>query len=233
MIFVLSTTVGAVHERSRGHGGAAALVSSEDLTAARARRGAHGDRTLAGRAALRLLLAHVRGDTITAAPALAMDRTCERCGAAHGRPRAPGLSVSSATSENHVLVGVGGEEMRIGVDVQALPATLWSGFDATVFHPRERRSDQYADIRAHIALWTRKEAVLKAAGVGLLIDPARLHLDTSPGPETTWWDVGEESPAQLQGLQVRDLPGAVPRAVASSVPAPVRWIGLDEVLPAV
>lgn len=233
MIVILATTVGAVLDRSRGHGGAAALVSADDLTAARARRGAHGDRTLAGRATVRLLLAHLRGDPITAAPALAMDRTCEQCGAAHGRPRTPGLSVSSATSEDHVLVGVGAEEMRIGVDVQVLPTALWSGFETAVLHPRERHHHHAADIRAHIALWARKEAVLKAAGVGLQIDPSRLHLDTRPGPEATWWDVGEESPVDLQGLQVRDLPGAVPRAIASSAPAPVRWIGLEEVLPAV
>ena len=233
MIVVLSTTVGEVLDRSRGHGGAAALVGADDLIAARARRGAHGDRTLAGRAALRLLLAHVRGDAFTAAPALAVDRTCERCGAAHGRPRSPGLSVSSATSEHHVLVGVGAQEMRVGVDVQALPATLWPGFETTVLHPRERHRHHPADIRALVSLWTRKEAVLKAAGVGLQIEPARVHFDARPGPAPTWWDVGEESPDEVQGLQVRDLPGAVPRAIAFAVPAPVRWIGLDEVLPAV
>lgn len=234
MIHVLLTTVGEVLDRARNVGGAAAFVSPGDLTAARTRHGAHGERTLAGRAALRLLLAHVLGDAPSVARTLAVDRTCERCGSAHGRPRASGVSLSSSTSEGHVLVAVGPAKVQIGVDVQALPATIWPGFDAAVLHPCERRLRDGADVKARIDLWTRKEAVLKAAGVGLQIDPSRLRLEREdhPHPESCCWAVGEGSPGELLGLHVRDLPGVVPHAIAASACSPVRKVDVSAVLPA-
>ncbi|MGP5708156.1 4'-phosphopantetheinyl transferase family protein [Brachybacterium alimentarium] len=240
MICILGTTVESVLDQALTVGGPAALVSAADLAAARARRGAHGERTLAGRVALRLLLAHVQGDELADAAHLPVDRTCERCGADHGRPRSPRVSLSSSTSQRHVLVAVGPEKMRIGVDAQALPASIWPGFDTAVLHPREHRLHDDGDVRARIALWTRKEAVLKAAGVGLQVDPSRLCLERrpvlerSPVPDRSqqsWWTVSGESPPQLQGLHVRDLPGAVPRALAASAPSTVRRIDLDAVLP--
>lgn len=234
MICILATTVESVLDQARTVGGPAALVSAEDLTAARARRGPHGERTLAGRVALRLLLAHVQGDAPADAAHLPVDRTCERCGADHGRPHSPRVSLSSSTSQRHVLVAVGPEKMRIGVDAQVLPASIWPGFDTAVLHPREHRLHDDGDIRARIALWTRKEAVLKAAGVGLQVDPSRLCLERRPVPDRSqqpWWTVSGESPPQLQGLHVRDLPGAVPRALAASAPSTVRRIDLDAVLP--
>lgn len=232
MICVLSTTVGAVLEGTREIGGAGALVAPEDLLAARARRDRHGDRTLAGRAALRLLLAHVLGEAPTRARNLAVERTCEHCGAPHGRPRAPGVSLSGSTSEDQVLVAVAEQDVQVGVDVQALPTTLWPGFDAAVLHPRERPGRRAAGLRSAVAVWTRKEAVLKAAGVGLRIDPSRIPLVSRSEAESPWWSLSWDAPAETWGLHVRDLPGAVPRAVAASAIVPVREIDLDAVLSA-
>lgn len=232
MICVLSTTVGAVLEGDRGPGGAEDLVAPEDLRAAHARRGRHGDRTLAGRAALRLLLAHVLGEAPTRARNLAVERSCAHCGAPHGRPRAPGFSLSGSTSEDQVLVAVAPHEARVGVDVQNVPAALWPGFDTAVLHPCERGRSAPSDLRADIHLWTRKEALLKAAGVGLLLDPSRIPLvRPSPGGPP-WWSMTSEAPDEVQGLYVRDLPGAVPRAVAASSIQPVHVVDLADVLAA-
>lgn len=231
MICVLSTTVEAVLEGARGVGGAEALVTPEDLLAARARRGRHGDRTLAGRAALRLLLAHVLGEAPARARSLAVERTCEHCGAPHGRPRAPGVSLSGATSEDEVLVAVAAHEAQVGVDVQTVPATLWPGFETAVLHPRERRRSETDAPSSGIRLWTRKEALLKSAGVGLRIDPSRLPLVRPAPGEGTWWSMTREAPPEVRGRVVRDLPGAVPRAVAASAMLPVQGFDLAAVLP--
>lgn len=233
MIRVLSTTVGAVLEETRSLGGASTFVAPEDLAAARARHGAHGQRTLAGRTALRLLLAHVLDEAPARARDVVVERACDRCGAPHGRPRAPGLSLSSSTSEDQVMVTVAAQEVQIGVDVQALPDTVWAGFDAAVLHPRERGRLDTADLRSRIALWTRKEAVLKAAGIGLLVEPSHIPLVRRPGPEAPWWSVAGDAPQLMRGLHVRNLPGAVPRAVATSAIYPVHHIALRTVLPAV
>lgn len=232
MIRVLSTTVEAVLEGTRGLGGAEDLVAPEDLLAAHARRGRHGDRTLAGRAALRLLLAHVLGEAPARARELAMERTCERCGAPHGRPRAPGLSLSGSTSEDQVLVAVAAHEARVGVDVQSIPTTLWPGFDTAVLHPRDRPRSERGGPREDIRLWTRKEALLKAAGVGLRIDPSRIPLADPGAGDAPWWSMPREAPHEVQGLYVRDLPGTVPRAIAAAAMLPVRCIDLAAVLPA-
>ncbi len=234
MIQVLSTTVEAVLEGTRGRGGAEAFVASEDVVAARARRGRHADRTLAGRAALRLLLAHVHGESPTCGRQLAVERRCEHCGDPHGRPRAAGVSLSGATSEDRVLVAVAPHEAQVGVDVQTVPDSLWHGFDDAVLHPRERPGDgrpaEPGDPRAAIRLWTRKEALLKAAGVGLRVDPSLIPLVHRSPPDTTWWAITHDAPAEVQGLRVRDLPGPVPRAVAASAVLPVHEVDLATVL---
>ncbi|GAA1487628.1 4'-phosphopantetheinyl transferase family protein [Brachybacterium sacelli] len=232
MIRVLSTTVTAVLEGTRGTGGAQALVAPEDLVAARARRGFHGDRTLAGRAALRLLLAHVLGAAPTCAQDMVVERACERCGAPHGRPRAPGMSLSGSTSQDQVLVAVAAQEVQVGVDVQDPPISLWPGFDAAVRHPRERQHRETDGLRSGISLWARKEALLKAAGVGLRIDPSRIALVSRSPAEAPWWSVAADAPREVQGLHVRGLPSTVPQAVAASAIVPVHEIDLADVLPA-
>ncbi|GAA1484852.1 4'-phosphopantetheinyl transferase family protein [Brachybacterium fresconis] len=232
MIRILSTTVPAVLEESGRFGGAASFVAPEDLIAAHARRGSHGNRTLAGRVALRLLLAHALGEAPARARDIPVERTCERCGAPHGRPRAPGVSLSGSTSEDQVLVAVAAQEVQVGVDVQALPTRLWPGFDAAVLHPRERTPRQAAGLPSAIAVWTRKEALLKAAGVGLQINPSRIPLESRSETGTTWWSTARDAPEETRGLHVRDLPGAVPRAVAASAIVPVHDIDLASVLSA-
>ena len=234
MIHVLSTTVGAVLEGTRGRGGAEVFVAPEDLIAARARRGPHADRTLAGRTALRLLLAHVLGESPARARELAVQRRCAQCGEPHGRPLAAGVSLSSATSEDHVLVAVAADEAQVGVDVQTVPDSLWPGFDDAVLHPRERPGDgrlaEASDPRTAIRLWTRKEALLKAAGVGLRLDPSLVPLVHRSPCDTTWWSMTREAPSEVQGLRVRDLPGTVPRAVAAAAVQPVHEVDLAAVL---
>ncbi|MFE5776201.1 4'-phosphopantetheinyl transferase family protein [Brachybacterium sp. NPDC056505] len=239
MIATLRTTVGAVAEAVLPLGGLPSLAAPEDLVVAGARRGAHAERTLAGRVALRLLLAHVLGAPAAEAPLLPIERTCDVCGEPHGRPRTAGAALSGSASGPHVLVAVaacedGAEEPPpLGVDIQELPRTLWDGFDAAVLHPDEHLTES-AGPRARVDLWTRKEAVLKAAGVGLRIDPHRLRLVPRLTRGVRQWAVHECSPRPTLGLVVEDLPGEVPCALATSADSrrPMRAHDLGPLLPA-
>jgi 4'-phosphopantetheinyl transferase len=129
----------------------------------RLRRAADRARYLAAHALVRLVLA---GDGASAAR-LSFDRSC-RCGAPHGKPvlpGGPGFSLSHAGE----LVGVAVRpDGAVGLDVEQvrdladLPALA-----AHVHSPGERARGATPDRAAFFRTWTRKEALLKAAGDGL------------------------------------------------------------------
>lgn len=106
-----------------------------------------------------------------------LGRECVRCGSTeHGRPRL--LATSSLRAPAYVSLARAGalsvvaltEVGEVGVDVEAAGAAEFEGFDAVAVHPSESDDDR-------TRTWVRKEAVLKACGVGLAVDPARLRLD--------------------------------------------------------
>jgi 4'-phosphopantetheinyl transferase len=131
-----------------------------------------------------------------------LDRSCERCGAPHGRPRihsgagAPVLSVSHSGDSVVVAVGTGIE--AVGVDVElidpALDVAELAGIALTGPEIRALAQLGAADrVSAFVRLWTRKEALLKALGVGLdqppdqvnVVGPAEpLYVPTSQGVAT-------------------------------------------------
>ena len=102
---------------------------------------------------------------------------CVRCGSTeHGRPRllataalrVPArVSLARAGALSVVALTDAGD---VGVDVEPSGAAEFEGFDAVARHPSEGDADR-------TRTWVRKEAVLKACGVGLAVDPARLRLD--------------------------------------------------------
>lgn len=141
-----------------------------------------------------------------------------------GRPAVEGdpLVLSIAHAGDVVLVAIAGAGSTVGVDVEggpgAAPATddLWS-LAATPTEQAElrdltgaRRDD------AFLALWTRKEAVLKACGRGLTVpmtalavslgDPARLRSADPPvpGPERTTLADLDVGPGRRAALAVVD-----------------------------
>lgn len=100
-----------------------------------------------------------------------LDRTCHRCGAAHGRPRLSSGEIAFSVSHAGDLAVVAfARDAEVGVDVEELskvghPDALLP----TVLAPQE-----LADLRRHpetgrafLSYWTRKEAVVKATGDGL------------------------------------------------------------------
>ncbi len=135
---------------------------------------------LAGRRLLRDLVAASAGvDTAD----VAVEARCAFCGGAHGRPAviAPGSATRLHLGLAHTdttVVAVAAWDHAVGVDVErsdAAPARERDHAIATV------AGASGVDPLAH---WTRVEAVLKADGRGLRVDPRTVHIDiTDDGVE--------------------------------------------------
>jgi 4'-phosphopantetheinyl transferase len=105
----------------------------------------------------------------------------------HGQPyvAAPpgsGLHISVSHSGDSVAVALS-RLGPLGVDVESVSATSFDAFDAVALTDIERRTvarlpaGRQAN-EARTRLWTRKEALLKASGKGLMADPASVSVIT-------------------------------------------------------
>jgi phosphopantetheinyl transferase len=113
---------------------------------------------------------------------LAIHRQCVQCGSSrHGRPElAGGPAVSVSRCHSHVVALV--NDVACGVDIERADRHLGhlDQLADTVLAPREREAlDHLAPERRAAAVleaWTRKEAVLKADGSGLLRPPSSIDV---------------------------------------------------------
>ena len=124
---------------------------------------AAGDTFLHGRLMLRELVAEL--DSV-APGSVAIEARCTDCGGPHGQPRVLGsrLRVSVAHCPAAIVV-VAARERTIGVDVESVAG------------PRSR-VDAIGAVTGIASLehWTRVEAVLKADGRGLRVDPRSVEI---------------------------------------------------------
>jgi 4'-phosphopantetheinyl transferase len=111
-----------------------------------------------------------------------IDRRCQHCGAGHGRPRFVGGGVDYSVSHTRdwVLLAVVGTGL-IGVDLERRDADRdTDGLAAIALTAAERT--RFAALSApdrpdwFLAAWTRKEAAMKLAGLGLRAAPGRLDV---------------------------------------------------------
>jgi len=145
-------------------------------------------RYLAAHALARLVLA---GHLGVAAPALAFEAVCRRCGAGdHGKPRLDtaggGIEFSLSHSGARVVLAVA-RDAAVGVDVERLNARRdFAALIPAVLSAAEQPSVAAlpAAERAGAVLryWTRKEALLKATGDGLSVAPAALTVTPPDAP---------------------------------------------------
>jgi 4'-phosphopantetheinyl transferase len=136
---------------------------------------------------------------------------CTVCGGAHGRPRLLGagdgvLDLSIAHAGERVVVAVA-RGCGVGVDVEPIgPFEDLTGAAAGVLAPAERTvlAALPASERApaFFRYWTRKEALLKATGQGLTLEPAALHV-AAPGEPAAL--IGGPLPLAPEQVRLRDL----------------------------
>lgn len=166
----------------------------------------------AGHVLARRALAEVLG---VAPRDLRFDRTCAACGGQHGRPVVEGAPLHvGLTRTREVVAVVVSETGPVAIDVESIDGTDFPGFPDIALHPGERESVEAGDPgdpadrpRRRAVAWARKEAALKAAGVGLRVDPA--SLPTPPNGIRTRLDaVGVD-------VTVVDLPLEVPGVVGA------------------
>lgn len=123
----------------------------------------------------------------SAASEIEVDRSCALCtsGKKHGKPRIAGVNFNMS-QVNPLVVGAFSRNTSavLGVDVETLDARLFSGFARLALSNEERAFyERVAQERPapvlhllSVALWTAKEAVLKATGHGLSVVPSLVRV---------------------------------------------------------
>lgn len=112
---------------------------------------------------------------------------CTHCGGPHGRPVVPGGAVHFSLSHTSGLVMIALAAAPVGIDVERVPGDPATVADiASQLHPRER-AELAAVPAAGLAsafarCWTRKEALLKANGVGLNEDLSVTYVGAGAEP---------------------------------------------------
>ena len=142
----------------------------------------------AAHALARDLAARVAG---VAVARLQLTHRCPRCGSIrHGVPRvlADGATVPVSVSRAPGAVAAAATDgTAIGIDIEPADAAGFRGFAEVAVHPDEQIP---ADPAEATRMWVRKEAVLKALGSGLRIDPRSIRLapDDRPPAVLAWSD---------------------------------------------
>jgi 4'-phosphopantetheinyl transferase len=147
------------------------LASEERARAMQLPRGGPQERFALARAAVRRLLAHHQ----QVSPHAVRFSYGE-----HGKPFVEGLELSLSHAEAQLLVAVSAAG-PLGVDLER--NRPFAGLERMVEHffaPPERAfvlgCGQPEQTRRFLSLWTRKEAYLKAVGLGLSVSPAGINV---------------------------------------------------------
>jgi 4'-phosphopantetheinyl transferase len=142
------------------------------------------NRFLVGATTVRLSAAAAAGD-VSAAPSIEVDRRCRQCQGDHGPPLIAGPLRVSVTHSGE-WVGVACRlNGPVGLDIESTGTDLSSeGLMAGFLSPQEQCAPE-----DFLTRWTRKEAVLKAAGLGLNAAPTEVFIVEGPdGPRVQSFD---------------------------------------------
>lgn len=166
----------------------------------------------------RILLKTAVGRLADVPPGLVLlSYDCTHCGKPHGRPVVIGPTaavrwqVSLSHAGQQVMVAVT-DIGPVGVDVESVAATGFEGFVDVALTSTERteveRCLPESRLWARAVYWARKEAVLKATGHGLRIDPASLEVSAPHRTAAlTGWHAEETliAPVQIADVPMGDM----------------------------
>ncbi len=158
--------------------------------------------------------------------------TCRHCGGPHGRPEVDTLDGRMRLSITHSGTRVGVAvtwDIECGLDIEQV-ALRGGGPPRNALSPTERTVldaiPHDEQVGAFIRTWTRKEAVLKATGDGLMLSPADLTMSPpwQPARLDTWVNRPlPHTPVHLHDLDV----GPHYRASLATLNVPVTVVEHD------
>lgn len=231
-------------------GGLGAFLSPRERDASlRFRRPADRLDYPASHALFRLLAARRLGMSPADAAGLDIRRMCAGCGSTdHGKPSIEGVALSMSRSHGTVMAAAAPAGTSLGADIEKVPAQVFAGFDDFALAPEERRGQDGQGLTSpnltdagRIRWWVAKEAALKAAGVGLAVDPSSVRLVPARS-EGTAGIAGSAGPAgtlvaecagnaAVHGLVVTPVPApeGYAAAIAASAGFPARAVSLAEI----
>ena len=137
-----------------------------------------------------------------------------------GKPALAGQAVRFNVSHSHEAALIAVSSAEVGVDVEHVcPRGTWADLARRYFTTEE--ADRIGDLEAFYAVWTRKEAFLKALGLGLAYGLERFAVSVPPGdPRVLWIDGDPAAGARWSLAHLVPLPGYV-GALAIEGPARV------------
>jgi 4'-phosphopantetheinyl transferase len=172
------------------------------------------------RAALRSIL----GEYLNQPPAR-LKFTCNRFGKPALDPASPlafnvshgdDLAVIAVTEGRNIGCDV--EQVRPGIEIQSLARHFFSPHECTelLALPAERQ------LRAFFAVWTRKEAYIKARGEGLSLDLSRFAVSLSNDAKLLFSEY-EENARRWHMLSFNPAPGFIAALAADGDPFTTVW----------
>ncbi|WP_418275510.1 4'-phosphopantetheinyl transferase family protein [Isoptericola jiangsuensis] len=189
------------------------LSASERERESRLLRAADRDRFVVGAALVRRLAGLLSG---TAPGRAVVERRCRHCDGDHGPPRLPGVEISVTHAGGWVGLACARDGL-VGLDVEE-PGRDLTELAGTVLAPDESCTTDDLTTR-----WTRKEAVLKATGLGLTIDPRAVVVEElGSGPRVVRFDRWPDP--HRWTLHALEGPAGYPASLATWSQVPTRVI---------
>lgn len=129
-------------------------------------------------------------------------RRCPTCGSrTHGKPTLAGhqgIAFSLSYTDTLAVIAVT-DGIDVGVDVEHVSEADFGGFARVTMAPDE--ADAFGDLHgaellsARAQVWARKEAILKATGHGLVVDPTEVVVSPPGEPaRLVAWRAAEPAP---------------------------------------
>lgn len=179
-----------------------------------------------------LLRRLVADETGADARSLVFEKRCATCGTdRHGKPHVVGMRdvFVSVSYGEHLAVAAVTRLGEVGVDVEALESADFDGFASVTLDATETAPLDALDgvdlLAARARVWARKEAILKATGHGLVVDPSQVVVSSPDVPAAlVEWKATQHPPGPTQVCDV-DLAAPDHRAavaVLTSRPLSVR-----------